>query len=88
MILITDRGIDLTYYFFNVQCPAINEADNQTNLAFPEPVNSVGSTEADQGNTYFSDSPDETLAPVIVLASQTVVPLLTPSHPHSLEKLL
>jgi len=41
----------------------MSEADNLTNLAFPERLDSVNSTAADQANTYPSDSPDETLAP-------------------------
>jgi len=53
-----------------MQCPAMSEADNLTNLAFPERLDSVNSTAADQANTYPSDSPDETLAPVILPAAQ------------------
>jgi len=32
--------------------PAMSEADNLTNLAFPERLDSVNSTAADQANTY------------------------------------
>lgn len=48
----------------------MSEADNQRNLGFPEPLNCVNSTAADQANTHSSDSPDQTLASVILPAAQ------------------
>jgi len=47
----------------------MSEADNLTNLAFPERLDSVNSTAADQAYIPL-DSPDETLAPVILPAAQ------------------
>ena len=44
----------------------MSEADNSRNLGFPEPLNSVNSTAADQAKTHSSDLPDQTLASVLL----------------------
>lgn len=48
----------------------MSEADNPTNTAFSEPMNSVNSTDSEQANPFFSNSPDQTIAPVNVPESQ------------------
>lgn len=54
----------------------MSEANNTTNSAFSEAVNSVNSTKTDQANVSFFDSPNEPLAPTIVPTSQA-------ENPHS-----
>lgn len=48
----------------------MSEANKPTNSAFFEAVNSVNSTKTDQANISFFDSPNETLAPVIIPTSE------------------
>lgn len=54
----------------------MSEANNPTNSAFSEAVNSVNSTKTDQANVSLFDSPNEPLAPAIVPTDQA-------ENPHS-----